>query len=385
MSINTLSFVKKFYDLIIRFRFLVLKYLSPSSFVKKDYGDTNFITGIRAYAAIGVVLIHSGGAGLRDLGVLGNHIVDLGRTGPYVFFVISGFTVAQSIKLSDSFKSYFLKRFFRIAPLYYFWLVVTIIMSISYFHSPNKDLSFFNLITHLFFINFLDYTSDISIIGVEWTIPIEMLYYIFLPIMMFISRGWRGGLLLLVISWIICNFSMQYAYLLPLPSEEAQLAVHFSPFPYGFCFVLGLLAFRVRPIVGSSSFQGNVAFLCVSLACLIYIVLPSTILGFFDNEVVLISMLTFVIILYGNNKSFFYNFLFNNKSVQFLGVISYGIYLAHLQVMYFANKINHIFFNTSTGNFIITLFLTSIISALTYRLIEKPCIETGKFFTRSLN
>lgn len=383
MRFNISSHIKEFYDLIIRFRFFILKYLSPSSFVKKDYGGTNFITGIRAYAAIGVVLIHSGGAGLRDLGVLGNHIVDIGRTGPYVFFVISGFTVAQSIKLSDSFKSYFLKRFFRIAPLYYFWLVVTLIMSISYFQDPNKDISIFNLITHLFFINFWDYTSETSIVGVEWTIPIEMFYYIILPMMMFISRGWRELLLLLFISWIICNLSMQYAYLLPLPTEQAQLAVHFSPFPYSFCFVLGLLAFRVRPIVGSSSFQGNVAFLCASLACLIYGVFPSTILRFFDNEVVFFSILTFVIIVYGNNKSFFYNFLYNNKSVQFLGVISYGIYLAHLQVMYFANKINHVFFNTLTGNFIITLILTSIISALTYRLIEKPCIETGKFFARS--
>jgi peptidoglycan/LPS O-acetylase OafA/YrhL len=382
MHFNISSHIKEFYDLIIRLRFFILKYLSPSSFVKKDYGDTNFITGIRAYAAIGVVLIHSGGAGLRDLGVLGNHIVDIGRTGPYVFFVISGFAVAQSIKLSDSFKSYFLKRFFRIAPLYYFWLVVTIIMSISYFKNPNIDISVFNLITHLFFINFWDNTSKTSIIGVEWTIPIEMFYYIILPMMMSISR--RGGLLLLLfISWIICNLSMQYAYLLPLPTEQAQLAVHFSPFPYGFCFVLGLLAFRVRPIVGSSSFQGNVAFLCASLACLIYMVFPGTILIFFDNEVVFFSMLTFVIIVYGNNKSFFYNFLFNNKSVQFLGVISYGIYLSHLQVMYFVNKINHGFFNTSTGNFIITLILTSIISALTYKLIEKPCIETGKFFARS--
>lgn len=32
----------------------------PKAFVK-NYGDTNFITGMRMYAAFAVVLIHSGG------------------------------------------------------------------------------------------------------------------------------------------------------------------------------------------------------------------------------------------------------------------------------------------------------------------------------------
>jgi hypothetical protein len=52
----------------------------------KDYGDTNFITGMRAFAALAVVVIHSGGAGLRNLGQWGINLADIGRTGPYVFF-----------------------------------------------------------------------------------------------------------------------------------------------------------------------------------------------------------------------------------------------------------------------------------------------------------
>ena len=55
----------------------------------KKYNDTNYITGLRAFAALGVVLIHSGGAGLREFGNIGNFIVDLGRTGVFVFFVVT--------------------------------------------------------------------------------------------------------------------------------------------------------------------------------------------------------------------------------------------------------------------------------------------------------
>ena len=76
----------------------------------QDYGDTNFITGMRAFAAFGVVLIHSGGAGLRSLGPIGNNFADLGLTGVYVFFVISGFSVASSFDNSAGYFDYLKKR-----------------------------------------------------------------------------------------------------------------------------------------------------------------------------------------------------------------------------------------------------------------------------------
>ena len=57
-----------------------------NSIFKKDYGSTSFITGIRAFAAMAVVLIHAGGAGLRNLGSFGNNIVNFGQAGVYVFF-----------------------------------------------------------------------------------------------------------------------------------------------------------------------------------------------------------------------------------------------------------------------------------------------------------
>jgi peptidoglycan/LPS O-acetylase OafA/YrhL len=67
----------------------------------KDYGDSSFITGMRAFAALAVVLIHSGGAGFRELGAIGNNIADFGKVGVYVFFVISGFSVASSYENSS--------------------------------------------------------------------------------------------------------------------------------------------------------------------------------------------------------------------------------------------------------------------------------------------
>lgn len=91
---------------------------------KVTYGATNFVTGMRAWAAIGVLLIHAGGAGLRDLGTFGNRIADFGLTGVFAFFVISGFFVCYSYLNAHNFKAYIAKRLLRIAPLYFLFILV---------------------------------------------------------------------------------------------------------------------------------------------------------------------------------------------------------------------------------------------------------------------
>ena len=64
---------------------------------------------MRAWAALGVMLIHSGGAGLRDLGVFGNRIADFGSSGVYAFFVISDFCVCYSYLNAKNYRAYILK------------------------------------------------------------------------------------------------------------------------------------------------------------------------------------------------------------------------------------------------------------------------------------
>ncbi len=39
--------------------------------IVKDYGDTNFITGMQAFAPLAVAMIHTGGGGFRALGEVG--------------------------------------------------------------------------------------------------------------------------------------------------------------------------------------------------------------------------------------------------------------------------------------------------------------------------
>jgi peptidoglycan/LPS O-acetylase OafA/YrhL len=83
------------------------------------YRDTNFITGLRGWAAFGVFLAHSGAGGLAQQGWLAAQFVDLGRFGVDVFFVIAGFSVMTSYAACPDFRTYLIQRLLRIAPLYW--------------------------------------------------------------------------------------------------------------------------------------------------------------------------------------------------------------------------------------------------------------------------
>src|SRR5262249_23668668 len=83
-----------------------------------------YLDGLRAIAALMVFLIHSGAPTLRAAGPIGNSIVDHGKYGVTVFFVVSAFSLCVSLQPAFagarvSWAAYFVRRFFRIAPLYY--------------------------------------------------------------------------------------------------------------------------------------------------------------------------------------------------------------------------------------------------------------------------
>lgn len=147
---------------------------------RKDYGATSFITGLRAYAVLITILIHAGGAGLYLLGPLGERIVGLGRTGVYMFFVISGFSVANSYIHSKGFGDFLSRRLWRIAPLYYFWLIIMVAFG-------NTEVSLYNFLMHVSFLSFADSTIANSILMVEWSIPVEIVWYIFTPVLVMLT------------------------------------------------------------------------------------------------------------------------------------------------------------------------------------------------------
>jgi len=149
------------------------------------YHKTNFITGLRGYAALGVLLIHYQGFNILKQSNTYNKFVNLGKYGVLVFFIISAFTLTISIDRNKNFsyKQYIKKRFLRISPLYYIVLLLAFFIggNAYYQHEFHITNSLFSLIFHYSYLNWIDYRHQNNLIGVEWSIPVEFFYYFAFP------------------------------------------------------------------------------------------------------------------------------------------------------------------------------------------------------------
>lgn len=351
----------------------------------KSYGDTDFITGMRALAAIAVLFIHSGGAGLRDFGEMANNFVDLGKSGVYVFFVISGFSVAQSLASANGYLDYLNKRIWRIAPLYYFWIFLSIAMSVTAVYWQGRfaaEIDAYNLLMHLGFVSYLDYRIANSILGVEWSIPIEVFWYLFMPLLLLVSRSKFLLLLMVAASAALHIVAEKHAGALPVPANDAALAIHWSPLPYLFNFCLGVAAFRLRDLFSKSGLMGDSIFCLSAVSVFVYCAYPAAVQIVFRDEFFFMSWLSFALIVFGTSESFLFRNVMACKALVFLGTISYGIYLCHMPIINLISKIAPELSIYKSAFFVVITVGSCCVSLLTYHVIEKPGGSLGRKIAR---
>lgn len=346
----------------------------------KTYGDTNFITGLRAYAAFAVVFIHAGGGGLREFGTIANHIVDLGAQGVAIFFVISGYSVSVSYNTSKGYWDYLNKRLWRIAPLYYFWIGIAIFFGTTatfWLQQYSTSVNKYNLLMHMSFLTFLDYKITNTLLGVEWTIPIEVFWYLLIPFCMQWMTSHKQLAIAVVLSYLSYELAIKYPNMLDVPAQDAVMAMYWSPVPYIFGFFLGIAAFRLRES-GQKLLQWN---RLLFIATFITFILVINRLNFkSDPTYIYFSIITFILILFGSDRNLLFRWIFANKIAVFIGSISYGIYLCHLTLLSLLIRFCIVSNDGSMKTFLILSSSAISVSAVSYYLIERPSQSLGKSF-----
>ncbi|MEX0604301.1 MAG: acyltransferase [Marinobacter sp.] len=149
-----------------------------------------FIDGLRAFAALAVVLFHFYDAVAQTAGSWAWHWIDTlfsyGYLGVDVFFVLSGFVISFSIRNGDFSLRYFarfgLRRSIRLDPAY--WVTILIEIALIYIglalfpslDTPVPDLP--TIISHLFYAQ--DLLGYGNIVSIFWTLCYEFQFYIVL-------------------------------------------------------------------------------------------------------------------------------------------------------------------------------------------------------------
>jgi peptidoglycan/LPS O-acetylase OafA/YrhL len=352
----------------------------------------NHLDALRGIAAIGVVSCHSVAALTPEHNWV-HFVFSFGLHGVQLFYIVSAFTLCYSASLRKEnerypLSNYFIRRFFRIAPLFYLAVAANLLLqSVAPAVNPPAGLSIGQILLGLFFLNGLDPASINTVAIGGWSIAVETSFYLFLPLILSFVKNLKASLLLLaamvllmpVLSYL-CNYWTNgvyriYFYQVWFPSQ--------LPF---FCMGITLYYFWRDYITGHLSGNKAVVSLLLFVAALA-VILPSFKLSDLLRPYGISAGLgLFTMALCFHNWR-----LLVNPIVTYFGKISYSIYLGHFFALMLVTSTlksqgqngviplppNLLGF---TVIFAATLILAIPLAILTYSTVEKPGIRFGQLW-----
>src|SRR6478609_6857089 len=210
--------------------------------------------GLRAMAAIMVLLFHL--HAIPHLAVPGllPWIATHFGLGVHLFFALSAFSLAWANPQAASRPGpYLVKRFFRIAPLY--WLLATLILLVGGWPGTGRVLAEYG-----FAFNFIPGWQG-GLVPAGWTVGVEMPFYVLLPLLLRI-RGIGGMALAAILATALSWGARRWLEAAMPGSDYPQIALASN----AWVFVLALLAYRIFERVRGTPRAGAAAAAAAGLA-----------------------------------------------------------------------------------------------------------------------
>jgi len=323
---------------------------------KQRFGELDALRGI---AALSIVLFHY--TSLYVLNYSGKNYVTFmnfkyGGTGVQLFFIISGYVIYMTILKCTNIKEFTLKRVIRLYPAYIIAVLSTYLCTSFYYLEGIKvtakeflfNLTMFQKVIPGFYVRDVD--------GSYWTLAVEICFYIFCGLLMFIKLINKP--LLVCTIWLASLFTVKVLD----PIHFFQSLGNLEIVKYSHLFIAGIIFYNLRNLNFLWSWK---SFYCHSL---IVVTLLYNFINFGILSTGTVLIFYFVFYLFLLNKLRF----LNNKLLIFLGTISYSLYLIHQYIGYIILKILE---NMGLSNQIYIviplLFSITLATFITY-YIEKP-------------
>lgn len=312
----------------------------------------------------------------------------------YFFFVLSGFLITYLLLVEkDKFgtiaiKKFYIRRILRIWPLYFFILILGFFVlpsfdafKIGYLQNSFEKHFYSNLILYILILPNLAFSIFPAVpnIGQAWSIGVEEQFYIFWPIIIAKSKSILKTLLIITITLILLKISI---LILGYFVKEADWYISLKSFvamsKFECMSIGGLGAYflytnhRLLKIV----YMPIIFILSLSCSILLIYFTPQKLQ---DGIHLVYSVLFLQIILFVAKKS--QSTYFDNKLFNYLGKISYGIYMYHFMIIplcvYLYKKHLHTESSLIENSIIYsTVIITTIlISGVSYFLFEQKFIK----------
>ncbi|HQT54353.1 MAG: acyltransferase [Phenylobacterium sp.] len=348
------------------------------------------VESLRAYAACAIVIFHvihlTGMPIPRSLEFMKWYFA----FGVPLFFVVSAFSLAYGYEGRLSSRSevwqFYLRRVFRIAPLFYAMIAYTLVTTPDPSPTESKmgelvaNLAFgFNL--------FPDLVEGIT--PASWSIGVEMVFYALFPLIMMAVRGPVSATISTLAAIVAAVFfGLKMDMLGDIPPGFIQHGFLFN-LPY---FGFGLIAYfayrRLSPRLGRSALVAAVTGLLVLYAMAAW---PTPLMpGRIGNTVFQAlwgAPFALLCLAMAQNPPAF----LSNRVTRFLGKISFSLYLTHPYVISaLAGAGAYASINNLPGGsgvrfpvaVLVTLAVLTPLSWGLYQLIEEPGMNLGRRIAR---
>ena len=334
----------------------------------------NHIDGLRAISILLVMCNHMAG---------GPPFLN-GSIGVDIFFAISGFLITNILLIEFeefgdiSLRAYFVKRVFRIFPLYFTTLAIYMIASFvlsKLTHDGSKLADLYEAFPYLVTVNeeFM-FNENNTLFGQAWSVGIGEKFCLLWP-QLFLFFSVKRKAIYYAIVGVIIAFIIYIA-----PQGLTERGYSRAYFELIFASLTTILAWRYKA-ASTRVFAGNSAFF-VFCGVVVY-----CIFRFGDLLSVLVSIIaTFTIIsLHISPKQRLAYFL-SFKPLVFLGKLSYGIYLIHVLAIHFISAVLDRFSWTLPWSlrFLVALIVSVAASYILQTTIERPMVAFGRSLAKRL-
>jgi peptidoglycan/LPS O-acetylase OafA/YrhL len=337
------------------------------------------LNGLRGIAAMLVVIFHfysyPDGFYSSDDYILHKRITEIGQHGVSLFFVLSGFVITRILIQAKNdvhyFSTFFIKRLLRIAPLYYLFLVIWFLALPIILHTP--AVSLLNQLPYYLYLQNIFSTFHIPLNGPPhfWSLAVEEHFYLLWPIAIFcISTKHLNKVIGVCIIFIL---------LLKYVMIQNRLSIHDFTLTRMDQILMGSYL-ALLEIKGHFKPEATTRFLKISML-IVPVALAIYMLGshfFFVKELFKYSLLGIMfssllaVILSLRSTSRINRFL-SSRPLQYLGKISYGIYVWHVIALIFL----HFFLLTKSmiADIFISIALTLVFAHVSYFYFESHFIK----------
>lgn len=325
--------------------------------------------------------------------------VQLGQVFMTVFFVLSGFLITYILLQEKEkynkvdFKKFYLRRAFRILPLYYIAVFCMFILYKKACLRPtisSIDLCsslYERTMYYIFMVPNWAHAIDKTLphISNYWSIGAEEQFYIVWPIIIYFTTNYIKVFFRIFVAYCLI---LIVAYVFRLSFMDNKLLVHivrfldytrFGAFAFGGIVSYFVLHHKDKILQQTLIFitKKNTQICCLVIPFLITLI-PNEYVAFLKHIIVIPCC---AIIIYNMAMNDNIILKIDNKFLNYLGKITYSLYILNQIVIDFVIKICFAaHFKNPYKIFIVTMFILFVLSAISYELIEKPFMKLRRRF-----